>query len=410
MLTLSYIVDKDRARSLEFDDRMFQELHGLLELTLEPEKTQLAKNGGYFAHTEVLGGLQNLSVNDHNKVIIHNTGYIDTLFKILELDPNTIQLRIVLNGLDKAKEYATKIMWNLAFNKECATKISAKIDILKRYADSGNRSLKENIHGILFELIQNQPTHPNTTVTQQVEPNPSTHSSGHIMISYQWGSQELVKKIAFALRDHGYNIWIDIEKMKGNTLDAMAAAVEEASVVLICMTKKYKDSPNCRSEAEYTSKLGRKFIPIILEQKYKPNGWLGLLLGQKLYYAFEEENFETTFKSLVTALGDDGKIGRISTPRHDRVESLPLNEKSQHTIRKWEVEDVIKWLQKEKLTQYQEVFTEQKINGVALLELASITNKDPLPVLLTLLKEELGGLTLGDRLMMTSALKELVKM
>ena len=33
----------------------------------------------------------------------------------------------------------------------------------------------------------------------------------------------------------------------GSILEAMAAAVEDAVVVLVCMTEKYKESPNCRT-------------------------------------------------------------------------------------------------------------------------------------------------------------------
>lgn len=33
----------------------------------------------------------------------------------------------------------------------------------------------------------------------------------------------------------------------GSTLEAMSLAIENAAVVLIAMSKKYKESPNCRS-------------------------------------------------------------------------------------------------------------------------------------------------------------------
>ena len=33
----------------------------------------------------------------------------------------------------------------------------------------------------------------------------------------------------------------------GSVLEAMAEAVEKAAVVLVCLTQKYKESPNCRT-------------------------------------------------------------------------------------------------------------------------------------------------------------------
>ena len=75
--------------------------------------------------------------------------------------------------------------------------------------------------------------------------------SEHIMISYQWANQKILIKIRDEMRKKGYNVWMDIDQMGGSTLAAMAEAVEKASVVLVCVSQKYKDSPNCRA-GEYT--------------------------------------------------------------------------------------------------------------------------------------------------------------
>ena len=51
----------------------------------------------------------------------------------------------------------------------------------------------------------------------------------------------------FLLKNDGYRTWIDVDHMGGSTLEAMAAAVENAAVVLVCACEKYKLSPNCRT-------------------------------------------------------------------------------------------------------------------------------------------------------------------
>ena len=38
----------------------------------------------------------------------------------------------------------------------------------------------------------------------------------------------------------------------GSILEAMANAVENAAVVVICLSQKYKDSPNCRTGSHMT--------------------------------------------------------------------------------------------------------------------------------------------------------------
>ena len=47
-------------------------------------------------------------------------------------------------------------------------------------------------------------------------------AAAQIMMSYQWAAQEVVKKIVADLQLRGYNIWWDLECMKGSVMDACA--------------------------------------------------------------------------------------------------------------------------------------------------------------------------------------------
>ena len=80
-------------------------------------------------------------------------------------------------------------------------------------------------------------------------------TQNHVMISYQWDNQEVLIEVKNRLQASGYRVWMDLEQMGGSTLEAMAKAVEDSSVILVCVSKKYKESPNCRSEAEYAYQL-----------------------------------------------------------------------------------------------------------------------------------------------------------
>lgn len=112
----------------------------------------------------------------------------------------------------------------------------------------------------------------------------------------------------------------------------MALAVEKAAVVLICFSQKYKESPNCRTgeldcimrsylwfpkwhntiislytEAEYTFKLGKSIVPLRMQYRYQADGWLGALLGNKLYFDFSSDNkFEQSLIGLEKELGNRG--------------------------------------------------------------------------------------------------------
>eukprot|EP01052_Picozoa_sp_SAG31_P043263 SAG31_NODE_7152_length_1773_cov_1.124851_1_plen_103_part_10 len=100
------------------------------------------------------------------------------------------------------------------------------------------------------------------------------------MMSYCWAQQLIVKRVFSALVQRGYRMWIDIEQMKGSTVDSMALAVENAAMVLIGVSRGYKESANCRLEANYALQREVPTIPLMLvnPSEYQPDGWLGELV------------------------------------------------------------------------------------------------------------------------------------
>ena len=94
------------------------------------------------------------------------------------------------------------------------------------------------------------------------------------MISYQWDDQEYCIKMKDYLIGVGYQVWMDIENMHGSILDAMSSAIERSICIIMCMSHKYKESINCKLEAEYAHCKKIRIIPLIMQSKYKPDGWL----------------------------------------------------------------------------------------------------------------------------------------
>ena len=41
----------------------------------------------------------------------------------------------------------------------------------------------------------------------------------------------------------------------------------------------YKESANCRLEANYGHQQEVDMIPLLMVEEYKPKGWLGMILG-----------------------------------------------------------------------------------------------------------------------------------
>ncbi|XP_072015716.1 uncharacterized protein [Amphiura filiformis] len=141
----------------------------------------------------------------------------------------------------------------------------------------------------------------------------------HVMISYQWDSQKRMIKLRDKLKEAGYNIWMDINHMAGDTLACMADAVENADAILMCVSKRYQDSRCCKKEAEYAFQKDKVIIPLKVEENFQPTGWLGILMGTALYYqAHSDEMLDKVFSDVVKELGDKGK-------RAKQEKWLPVN-------------------------------------------------------------------------------------
>lgn len=65
--------------------------------------------------------------------------------------------------------------------------------------------------------------------------------SKHLMLSYEWGHQDLVKRIRDGMQQLGIPTWMDIEGgMAGNIYESMAKGVDGAGALVCFMTQKYQ--------------------------------------------------------------------------------------------------------------------------------------------------------------------------
>eukprot|EP01048_Picozoa_sp_COSAG05_P008674 COSAG05_NODE_673_length_7989_cov_2.973638_1_plen_99_part_00 len=76
----------------------------------------------------------------------------------------------------------------------------------------------------------------------------------------------------------------------------------------------YKESSNCRLEAQYAYQQQVDIVPLIMEEGYRAKGWLGMLVGVRLYYKFcgavleNDGAFEGKIEELCRELGEKGKV------------------------------------------------------------------------------------------------------
>ncbi|CAF4013074.1 unnamed protein product [Rotaria sordida] len=77
------------------------------------------------------------------------------------------------------------------------------------------------------------------------------------------------------------------------------------------MTEKYRHSDNCRKELTYACKKRKRLIPIRLQEKYDPDGWLGLIAAELLYIDFTKKDFDTNYRNLLKEIESGENVVQI---------------------------------------------------------------------------------------------------
>jgi hypothetical protein len=159
-----------------------------------------------------------------------------------------------------------------------------------------------SVRHLLASLDKPAPSHVS------IAPPKAAAARRHAMVSYCWGAKkELVVALAASLRAKGADVWRDEEgsqcvpAMSGSTDDCMAAAVEQSHTIIVCVSRAYKASANCRMEAKYANDMHKrgkvKLVFVMMEEDYTTrsspeyvDGWLGLMIGDQLWHGMWADN------------------------------------------------------------------------------------------------------------------------
>jgi len=339
-------------------------------------------------------GLASLSTPEGMKELILDAGGVDVLGTVLFTRHHENE---------KAHLYAARAIWNLAFNERCRREICGNAAIVgalrETLATSDSSATKEAAKGALWTLGLKEDVDSLHEVGRfGVE---SGTEQQHIMLSYEWSSQQSVLLVKNELSKAGYRTWMDVDRMSGSTLEAMATAVEQSAVVVVCVSKKYKESQACRTEAEYAFQQKKRIIPLLMEPDYRPSGWLGALLGTKLYFNVSSaREIPTRMQGVIKEIGSTALMGQkeVFTSAKLAVEG------NVDRADQWDEDEVERWLIKIKMQDHVDTFRENAIDGTALAGLWRMSHEPRL--FDEVLQEHLNVTKLGERLRL---LEELAK-
>ena len=251
------------------------------------------------AKEDAASAVWQLAFKNHLRPILRTAGLLECLDDLLREKIGDVLRKNIKGALWMMEEKNVSggnLHSSLASSTDMSDSMSASRDVLQASNDLGSSQVAvagpangDNMSG------KAAGTELTTTVVEKVEEN----YKHDVMISYCWANKELAVRLWKSLEKAGLSVWIDEEQMAGSTLEAMAGAVEGARVILMIMTQNYKDSAMCRMEAEYAMQNHKVCVPVMAVKGYRPDGWLGMLLGAKLYFDFSDlSKYDEKFSGL----------------------------------------------------------------------------------------------------------------
>ncbi|THD19436.1 TIR domain [Fasciola hepatica] len=336
LLLLAFLVDESENDTLHATEIHMVYLIAALEDALYFPPTYYSRTYGYRA-TELLQGLQHLAGPDRNKrLLIRNNA-----LKVIETSLNeAVKMKYPHTPMDFTHEVVEsavspdalavatlEFLWALTFVAESHQSLAPGSDfrrLFERFATERGWSNDCQLvaKGILWTLGTSSgglaSQQPQTIEEMMAEDRRHHRLIGHIMISYQHSTKPIMLKVRDELKKRGYDVWMDVDYMRGSFVDAMADAIENAAALVLGVSQSFKNSPHCRQEVRYAYKLGVPLYPLQLEPDFTADGWLGLVLATIIYIPLTEDSMiESAVEQLATQLGD---IGRCSPSYPDAVD------------------------------------------------------------------------------------------
>lgn len=226
LFCLAYLVEEEDNEAVMTDAEPIKFIIHMLDKAIKSSTREYLG----FSASAIADGIGKLAVNKNNSRQFGFNGAIPAIFNMLMTSKEDSDER--LGG--------TNALWMLSFdatNRALIKAFPSANKMLQRFAQDCDDKVAKASQGVLWEI---------ETENRNLERSVTTKNQ-HIMISYQWDCQEIVLRVKDELKSAGFNVWIDVENIEGSTLQSMASAVENCMVFVMAVSRKYFESPNCRS-------------------------------------------------------------------------------------------------------------------------------------------------------------------
>eukprot|EP00301_Raphidiophrys_heterophryoidea_P021334 c5797_g1_i2.p1 GENE.c5797_g1_i2~~c5797_g1_i2.p1 ORF type:complete len:640 (+),score=209.27 c5797_g1_i2:85-1920(+) len=257
-------------------------------------------SNSFYTDWKLTMGIGNFCKSDANKAALQKADIVPLLISALVKQKDDTRLA----------HQALKALWHITFVEGAQKQVRESTAAVAKLQSMLQSSAIEAddakaAKGILWNLGLREPEPKpaeSETAAGKPEAKPKEQPK-YVMLSYCWANQPVVLEINKALKANGFATWIDVDAMTGSTLEAMAGAVEGCEVFVCTLSSSYKQSAACRLEGEYAFSKRKRIVPIMVETNYNPDGWLGALVGSKLWIDFSNpQNMQSACDRLVREL------------------------------------------------------------------------------------------------------------
>lgn len=129
---------------------------------------------------------------------------------------------------------------------------------------------------------------------------------GHTFISYSHSDRDFAERIARDLRDDGWDVWIDFERLSAGELwrEKISQSIVQTDTVIVNLSPRAVKSKNVRSEIQIAHGMGKRILPVMSEpcidllDDYEETRWLTELH----ILDFEREGYNYAYAQLLSTL------------------------------------------------------------------------------------------------------------
>lgn len=201
---------------------------------------------------ELLEALYHMSVNDNIKMDIYKTYSMRDILK-----------KIIYKGNEIEKKFSLKLLYQLCFDEEIAEDVAKQEDLVNFILDYSqqehddkkmqpSKGTFKSCNGIMWMIQKTDTGKSQNRLVNKFERKKSVISieekdaisdleddlikkrpnkkappaRRHIMISYNRESRDICLEIKAQLQTMGYSVWIDVDDIRGSSLESMAEAIE----------------------------------------------------------------------------------------------------------------------------------------------------------------------------------------